>query len=91
MKINIYDMRIICRRLDKKIVEPSSKGRLLTKWNDGDPIEQFEAVERVKLPLAVTDVEIKHTWHEITKQRAAKLYEQKNGPVVEEPTEPKSE
>lgn len=84
-------MKIIYRKFDKKIVEASSKGRLLTKWNDGDPIEQFEAVERVKYPLAKPDVEITNEWHEITKQRAAKLYEQKNGPVVEEPTEPKSE
>lgn len=73
-------MRIICRKLDKKIVEPSSKGRLLTKWKDGDPIEEFEACEKVKYPLSKSDVEIINEWHEITKQRANKLYEQKAGP-----------
>lgn len=89
-------MNIEYRKFDKKIVTPSNKSRLLTKWNDGDPISEFEAVEKVKYPLSKPDTEIINEWHEITKQRANKLYEEKNGPaiteeqpVIEEPTEPK--
>ena len=89
-------MNIEYRKFDKKIVTPSNKSRLLTKWNDGDPISEFEAVEKVKYSLSKPDIEIINEWHEITKQRANKLYEEKNGPtiteeqpVIEEPAEPK--
>lgn len=89
-------MNIEYRKFDKKIVTPSNKSRLLTKWNDGDPISEFEALEKVKYPLSKPDIEIINELREITKQRANKLYEEKNGPatteeqpVVEEPAEPK--
>ena len=91
-------MNIEYRKFDKKVVTPSNKSRLLTKWNEDDPISEFEAVEKVKYPLSKPDTEILNEWHEITKQRANKLYEEKNGPaaaeeqpVVEEPAEPKTE
>lgn len=81
-------MNIICRPYLYKVVTASAKNRLITTWNEEDPIEQFEAVEKVKLPLGVSDTEIVNKYHEITKARAAKLYEQKNGkpqePAVED-------
>lgn len=89
-------MKITCRRYLYKIVEPSQKGRVLTKWVEGQPLADFEAFEMTKVPLSVSNVEIENTYHEITKKRANKLYEEKNGPttteeqpVVEEPAEPK--
>ena len=89
-------MKITCRRYLYKVVEPRQKGRVLTKWVEGQPLADFEAFEMTKVPLSVSDVEIENTYHEITKQRANKLYEEKNGPttteeqpVVEEPAEPK--
>ena len=70
-------MKITCRRYLYKIVEPSQKGRVLTKWVEGQPLADFEAFEMTKVPLSVTDVEIENTYHEITKKRAEKLFEEK--------------
>lgn len=85
-------MNILCRPYLYKVVTPSVKSRLLTKWNEGDPIEQFEAVERIKYPLSKSDAEITNELHEITKQRAAKLYDEKakllNPEVENIPEEP---
>ena len=70
-------MKITCRRYLYKIVEPSQKGRVLTKWVEGQPLTDFEAFEMTKVPLSVTDVEIENTYHEITRKRAEKLLEEK--------------
>ena len=70
-------MKITCRRYLYKIVEPSRKGRVLTKWVEGQPLTDFEAFEMTKVPLSVTDVEIENTYHEITRKRAEKLLEEK--------------
>lgn len=70
-------MKITCRRYLYKVVEPSQKGRVLTKWAEGQPLTDFEAFEMTKVPLSVTDVEIENTYHEITKKRAEKLFEEK--------------
>lgn len=70
-------MKITCRRYLYKIVEPSQKGRVLTKWVEGQPLTDFEAFEMTKVPLAVSDVEIENTYHEITRKRAEKLFEEK--------------
>lgn len=70
-------MKIICRQYLYKIVTPSQKGRVLTKWVEGQPLSDFEAFEMTKVPLSVTDVEIENTYHEITKKRAEKLFEEK--------------
>lgn len=70
-------MKITCRRYLYKIVEPSQKGRVLTKWVEGQPLTDFEAFEMTKVPLSVTDVEIENTYHEITRKRAEKLFEEK--------------
>lgn len=70
-------MKITCRRYLYKIVEPSQKGRVLTKWVEGQPLTDFEAFEMTKVPLGVTDVEIENIYHEITKKRAEKLFEEK--------------
>ena len=70
-------MKITCRRYLYKIVEPSQKGRVLTKWVEGQPLTDFEAFEMTKVPLSVTDVEIENTYHAITRKRAEKLFEEK--------------
>ena len=70
-------MKITCRRYLYKVVEPSQKGRVLTKWVEGQPLTDFEAFEMTKVPLSVSDVEIENTYHEITKKRAEKLLEEK--------------
>ena len=70
-------MKITCRRYLYKIVEPSQKGRVLTKWVEGQPLSDFEAFEMTKVPLGVADVEIENTYHEITRKRAEKLFEEK--------------
>ena len=70
-------MKITCRRYLYKVVEPSQKGRVLTKWVEGQPLTDFEAFEMTKVPLSVTDVEIENTYHEITRKRAEKLLEEK--------------
>ena len=70
-------MKITCRRYLYKIVEPSQKGRVLTKWVEGQPLTDFEAFEMTKVPLSVSNVEIENTYHEITKKRAEKLLEEK--------------
>lgn len=70
-------MKIICRQYLYKIVTPSQKGRVLTKWVEGQPLNDFEAFEMTKVPLSVTDVEIENTYHEITRKRAEKLFEEK--------------
>lgn len=70
-------MKIICRQYLYKIVTPSQKGRVLTKWVEGQPLADFEAFEMTKVPLSVTDVEIENTYHEITRKRAEKLFEEK--------------
>ena len=70
-------MKITCRRYLYKIVEPSQKGRVLTKWVEGQPLTDFEAFEMTKVPLSVTYVEIENTYHEITRKRAEKLLEEK--------------
>lgn len=70
-------MKIICRQYLYKIVTPSQKGRVLTKWVEGQPLADFEAFEMTKVPLSVTDVEIENTYHEITRKRAEKLLEEK--------------
>lgn len=70
-------MKITCRRYLYKVVEPSQKGRVLTKWVEGQPLADFEAFEMTKVPLSVTDVEIENTYHEITRKRAEKLFEEK--------------
>ena len=70
-------MKITCRRYLYKVVEPSQKGRVLTKWVEGQPLTDFEAFEMTKVPLSVSDVEIENTYHEITRKRAEKLLEEK--------------
>ena len=70
-------MKITCRRYLYKVVEPSQKGRVLTKWVEGQPLTAFETFEMTKVPLSVSDVEIENTYHEITKKRAEKLLEEK--------------
>ena len=70
-------MKITCRRYLYKIVEPSQKGRVLTKWVEGQPLTDFEAFEMTKVPLSVSNVEIENTYHEITRKRAEKLFEEK--------------
>lgn len=70
-------MKIICRQYLYKIVTPSQKGRVLTKWVEGQPLADFEAFEMTKVPLSVSNVEIENTYHEITKKRAEKLFEEK--------------
>ena len=70
-------MKITCRQYLYKVVEPSQKGRVLTKWVEGQPLADFEAFEMTKVPLSVTDVEIENTYHEITRKRAEKLFEEK--------------
>lgn len=70
-------MKITCRRYLYKIVEPSQKGRVLTKWVEGQPLTDFEAFEMTKVPLSVSNVEIENTYHEITRKRAEKLLEEK--------------
>ena len=70
-------MKITCRRYLYKIVEPSQKGRVLTKWVEGQPLADFEAFEMTKVPLGVADVEIENTYHENTRKRAEKMLEEK--------------
>lgn len=70
-------MKITCRRYLYKVVEPSQKGRVLTKWVEGQPLADFEAFEMTKVPLGVSNVEIENTYHEITRKRAEKLLEEK--------------
>ena len=70
-------MKIICRPYLYKVITPSQKGRVLTKWVEGQPLADFEAFEMTKVPLSVTDVEIENTYHEITRKRAEKLFEEK--------------
>ena len=70
-------MKITCRRYLYKVVEPSQKGRVLTKWGEGQPLTDFEAFEMTKVPLSVSNVEIENTYHEITRKRAEKLFEEK--------------
>ena len=70
-------MKITCRRYLYKIVEPSQKGRVLTKWVEGQPLADFEAFEMTKVPLSVSNVEIENTYHEIHRKRAEKLLEEK--------------
>ena len=70
-------MKITWRRYLYKVVEPSQKSRVLTKWVEGQPLADFEAFEMTKVPLSVTDVEIENTYHEITRKRAEKLLEEK--------------
>lgn len=70
-------MKITCRRYLYKVVEPIQKGRVLTKWVEGQPLADFEAFEMTKVPLSVSNVEIENTYHEITKKRAEKLFEEK--------------
>ena len=70
-------MKIICRQYLYKIVTPSQKGRVLTKWVEGQPLADFEAFEMTKVPLSVSNVEIENTYHEITRKRAEKLFEEK--------------
>ena len=70
-------MKITCRRYLYKIVEPSQKGRVLTKWVEGQPLTDFEAFEMTKVPLSVSNVEIENTYHEIPRKRAEKLLEEK--------------
>ena len=70
-------MKITCRRYLYKVVEPSQKGRVLTKWVEGQPLADFEAFEMTKVPLSVSNVEIENTYHEITRKRAEKLFEEK--------------
>lgn len=70
-------MKITCRRYLYKVVEPSQKGRVLTKWVEGQPLTDFEAFEMTKVPLGVSDAEIENTYHEITRKRAEKLLEEK--------------
>ena len=70
-------MKITCRRYLYKVVEPSQKGRVLTKWVEGQPLADFEAFEMTKVPLGVSDAEIENTYHEITRKRAEKLFEEK--------------
>ena len=88
-------MKITCRRYLYKVVEPSQKGRVLTKWVEGQPLADFEAFEMTKVPLGVSDAEIENTYHEITRKRAEKLFEEKaqllnpdvNNIVEEDPQE----
>ena len=70
-------MKITCRRYLYKIVEPSQKSRVLTKWVEGQPLTDFEAFEMTKVPLSVSNVEIENTYHEIPRKRAEKLLEEK--------------
>ena len=70
-------MKITCRRYLYKVVEPSQKGRVLTKWVEGQPLTDFEAFEMTKVPLSVSNVEIENTYHEIPRKRAEKLLEEK--------------
>ena len=70
-------MKMRCRPYLYKVVTPSQKGRVLTKWVEGQPLADFEAFEMTKVPLSVTDVEIENTYHEITRKRAEKLLEEK--------------
>ena len=70
-------MKIIGRPYLYKVITPSQKGRVLTKWVEGQPLADFEAFEMTKVPLSVTDVEIENTYHEITRKRAEKLLEEK--------------
>ena len=70
-------MKIICRPYLYKVVTPSQKGRVLTKWVEGQPLADFEAFEMTKVPLSVSNVEIENTYHEITRKRAEKLLEEK--------------
>ena len=70
-------MKITCRRYLYKVVEPSQKGRVLTKWVEGQPLADFEAFEMTKVPLSVSNVEIENTYNEITRKRAEKLLEEK--------------
>lgn len=70
-------MKITYRQYLYKIVTPSQKGRVLTKWVEGQPLADFEAFEMTKVPLSVADVEIENTYHEITRKRAEKLFEEK--------------
>lgn len=61
-----------------KVVTPSIKGRLLTRFNEEtDDIATFEYYDKVRLPLAVSDVEIFNTYHEITRGKVDKLLELK--------------
>ena len=88
-------MKIICRQYLYKIVTPSQKGRVLTKWVEGQPLADFEAFEMTKVPLSVSNVEIENTYHEIPRKRAEKLLEEKaqllnpdvNNIVEEDPQE----
>ena len=78
-------MNIICRPYLYKVITPSNKSRMITTWNEGDPIESFDAFDKVKVALSVSDIEIENKYHEITKKRAEKLWAEKNGkPAVEE-------
>ena len=70
-------MKITCRRYLYKVVEPSQKGSVLTKWVEGQPLADFEAFEMTKVPLSVSDIERENTYHEITRKRAEKLLEEK--------------
>lgn len=72
-------MNILCRTYLYKVITPSTKARVITTWNEGDPIEDFTAFDRVKVPLSTSDAEIMNKYHEITKKRAEKLWAEKNG------------
>jgi len=72
-------MKIETRTYLYKVITPSTKLRVLTKWTEESPIEEFEFFERVKVPLAVTDTEINNTYREITKTTAKKLMDKKLG------------
>ena len=88
-------MKIICRPYLYKVITPSQKGRVLTKWVEGQPLADFEAFEMTKVPLSVSNVEIENTYHEIPRKRAEKLLEEKaqlinpdvNNIVEEDPQE----
>jgi len=74
-----------------KIVTPSIKNRLLTTWKDGDPVEQFEAVEMMRFPLSTRDVDIDNSVREITKQRVEKLLKEKEAKLHPEQVEEQPE
>lgn len=85
-------MKITTRPYLYKVVEPSNKTRVLTTWQDEEPIDKFEYFEKIKVPSGVTDTEINNTYREITKKRAEKLWMEKQGkPQDEGETNPETE
>lgn len=72
-------MNIVCRTYLYKVVTPSNKSRLITSWNEGDPIEDFKAFDKIKFPLGTTDTEITSKYHEITKAKANKILAERDG------------